>query len=259
MTPIYRALRFRSVWIVFTALCVSLAGEAIAVQAARAGGVPPEVQVSFSSHSELHVGQAVSITVGANAYFSPYAEVNIVECADPGGLVSNLPIDSTTCDGNTAQGPSILVNKDGSFSEPNYPVYALPDLAIGDSTDSKPVCDLTNYCVLYVGQNTNDFSAPKVFSVPFLVIPGAGAPTATQVAGPSSDSSSAGTSPPSSTATSAPSTATLASTALGDPPAAAPGSLADTGAGGTMWLAALALALLLTGGLGRRLALRRSR
>ena len=230
MTGVRAALRSRATWILLAALCATLSAGPVAVQAAWAGAAPPQLQVSFSSHGELHDQQTVSVTVGPNDYFSPYAEINIVECADPGGLASNLPIDSTTCDGNTAQGPSILVNKDGSFSESDYPVFAVPDLTIGDSADSTPICNQTHYCVLYVGQNTNDFSLPKVFSVPFLVTAGAGAPAATQAAGATSGSGTTAAAAPSSSTTT--STVSAASTSASVSLDGAQGSLADTGAAG---------------------------
>ena len=48
---------------------------------------------------------------------------------------------------------------------------------MGEQANFKPICNQTNYCVLYVGQNQNDFTAPKVFSAPFLIAPGAGGAT----------------------------------------------------------------------------------
>ena len=56
----------------------------------------------------------------------------------------------------------------------NYTVYALPDAGIGD-TGTTPECDLTAECVLYIGQDQDDFSgAPYYFSQPFFVAPNTG-------------------------------------------------------------------------------------
>ena len=85
------------------------------------------------------------------------------------GRIGGQPADGQhDCDGNTIQGISILVANDGSFSESTYQVYALPSPVLGEQPNAQPICNQTNYCVLYVGQNQNDFTAPKVFSAPFL-------------------------------------------------------------------------------------------
>ena len=105
--------------------------------------------------------------------------MKILECADPGGAQANLPKDDSTCDGNTIQGISILIGSDGSFSDTTYQVYMLPSQTLGEQSNFKPICNQTNDCVLYVGQNQNDFTAPKVFSAPFLISPGSGAATTT--------------------------------------------------------------------------------
>ena len=100
----------------------------------------------------------------------------------PGGSAANLPKDITTCDGNTIQGTTILVANDGSFSDSSYQVYMLPNSVLGEQPNDKPICNQTNYCVLYVGQNQNDFTAPKVFSAPFLITPGSGSHHTTSTA-----------------------------------------------------------------------------
>ena len=45
-------------------------------------------------------------------------------------------------------------------------IFALPDQALPSSTIT---CDDTHACVWYVGENYNSFTAPHVFSNPFLV------------------------------------------------------------------------------------------
>jgi hypothetical protein len=108
--------------------------------------------------------------VGPNHYFTPYAHVNILECADPGGKKKNLPTSAFTCDGNTIQGDTVLIAKNGSFSEHGYEIYALPNTAaLGESPNGQPVCNTKKPCVLYVGQNQEKFSAPKEFSRPFTI------------------------------------------------------------------------------------------
>jgi hypothetical protein len=123
----------------------------------------------------LQNDQTITVSVGPNSTFTPGAGISILECADPGGSPSNLPSDETTCDGNTINNDSIIVGSDGSFSYGAYVIYALPSAALGEGSSGEPKCDATDACVLYVGQNQGDFSAPKVFSAPFFV----GAPAST--------------------------------------------------------------------------------
>jgi hypothetical protein len=115
-----------------------------------------------------HDGQHISLSVGPNHYFKAYSHVNILECGDPGGKKSRLPTSASSCDGNTIQGNTVLVNKNGSFSMSGYTLYTLPNKAeLGETPDTRPVCNKKNPCVLYVGQNQLDFTAPKLFSRPF--------------------------------------------------------------------------------------------
>ena len=115
-------------------------------------------------------GQNIEVTIPANSNLTPDAGVNIVECAAPGGAVPTMP---SECDGNTIQGATVLVNSDGSVTLSGYTVYALPDsISLGEPASTTPVCNPANECVLYIGQNQNDFSgAPHYFSEPFFVAP----------------------------------------------------------------------------------------
>jgi hypothetical protein len=112
-------------------------------------------------------GETVTVSVGANSTFQPGSRVNILECADPGGSPANLPKRNSTCDGLTIQGDTVLVHSDGSVSAPGYTLYRLPSPTLGEQANAQPVCDQNNVCVLYVGENQDDFSAPKLFSAPF--------------------------------------------------------------------------------------------
>jgi hypothetical protein len=265
MNWIWSGLSRRSVRIVFLAFFVSIAAEATVVEVVGASGAPPAVSVS--PHGNLNDGQNVSVSVGPNSYFTPHAGVNILECADPGGSAANLPKDITTCDGNTIQGSTILVAADGSFSVPTYPVYALPSSTLGEQANYKPICNQTNPCVLYVGQNQNDFTAPKVFSAPLTIAAGSGTATSTTAttaapAGTSLTGSSGSTSTTAApTTSSAPTVATATATgALSQSTASTSGALANTGPPAEIvWVVVSGMALLLTGAMGRRLSLRRSR
>ncbi len=130
----------------------------------------PEVVLSPAPSSSPYPSQQqVTVSVGPNTRFAPYSRIEILECADPGGQTGNLPKNDDTCDGNTAPGFSVLVNKDGSFTAPNYQLWSLPNTQLGETYDGEPVCNATKMCVLYVGENQTDFTQPKVFSAPFTI------------------------------------------------------------------------------------------
>ncbi len=242
-------------WAIVIAVGLSFAGLVMAEQDAGASSPPP---LTVSPHSNLTDGQTVAVSVAPNDYFAPHAAVHILECADPEGSVANLPKDDTTCDGNTIQGSTLLVGANGTFSDPSYPVYLLPNQQLGEQTNDQPICNQSHYCVLYVGLGQNDFTQPKVFSAPFLIAPSTATST-TQAGGGSAGTaaSSSTTAAPTTSSVTAPGTA-----ATTDPAVSVSGSsaLANTGPPtGTAWVAVSATALLITGALGRRFALRRPR
>lgn len=227
---------------------MSILSGAVVFAAPGAGAAAPVVTVAPSG--PFTSGQTVSITVGPNGYFTPHSRVNVLECSDPGGSTANLPKDVTTCDGDTIQGDSILVTSDGSFSDKSYPIYSTPNAVLGEQPNGQPVCNQTNACVLYIGQDQNDFTAPKVFSSSFLVTPSASSGSTAQSA------SSAGATTATTAAT--PTTVTAsAGVALAAGNASATGSLADTGPSAELlWLLGGGAVLFLTGVVGRRRVLR---
>jgi hypothetical protein len=243
----------RSIGIALIAIVAPSLAALAAVENAGASA-PPSLAVSPAGN--YHDGQSIQVSVGSNSYFTPHSRIVIVECADPGGLTSNLPRDDTTCDGNTVQGNTLLISADGSFSQSSYTVYLLPTPTLGEQSNAQPICNQTNYCVLYVGQDQNDFTAPKVFSAPFLVAPTSGTTGTTSPAsgapGSSATTGTTGTSgtngaPKTSTSTGADAAVSLASSA----------TLANTGPPSEIeWVVVAGLALLLSGLLGRRLVLR---
>jgi hypothetical protein len=112
-------------------------------------------------------GQTITVSVGPNRYFKPYVRIVILECALTKG---QLPIDDSTCDGNTVQADSLIPTKNGSFSDRGYTLYRLPNETLGEPANAQPVCDQTHPCVLYVGQDQNNFKTwPKVFSGPITI------------------------------------------------------------------------------------------
>jgi len=233
----------------------------VTLLSASAAASTPTLTVSPST--DLHDGETVSVSIGPNSVFTPNSRVNILECADPGGTTANLPKSDSTCDGNTIQGNTMLVAANGTASDSTYTIYELPSSALGEQSNNQPVCNQSNPCVLYVGQNQNDFTAPKVFSAPFTIAPANGGSTTTTstsatttTTAPRDPASGEGaTIPPSNgaTTTSTPSTVTPSVT-LSSSAAADGTSLANTGVPEDLeWMVGLGVVLLLSGSLGRRL------
>jgi len=134
---------------------------------AQTDGVPltvtPDPSGGYSN------GQTITVSVGPNSHFAPYSSIKILQCSDPGGGTSGLPKSIADCDGNTIQAGTIVVQKDGSFTQHGYPIYRLPSTALAEVPTGTPVCNSTHPCVLYIGQNQEDFTKPKIFSGPFTV------------------------------------------------------------------------------------------
>jgi hypothetical protein len=153
------------------AAAIAAGAPVIAWQAAAGGAPLPALAMSPApGTAPYRAGQAIKLSVGPNHYFTPFSRVVILQCADRKGRAENLPKDDSTCDGNTVQGDSVLVNKDGSFREAAYQLFALPDPVLSERPTARPVCDRSHYCVLYVGQNQNNFKAPKLFSAAFTIV-----------------------------------------------------------------------------------------
>ena len=156
-------------WRMIARSLVGVVGAGILVATPGTAGAvsPPTLNVTAGPY---HNGQHIAVSVGPNHYFTPYSRVNIIECADPGGDAKHLPKSVDSCDGNTIQGNTILVQRDGSFSEHGFTLYALPNASqLGETADTRPLCDQKHMCVLYIGQNQEKFSAPKMFSPPFQI------------------------------------------------------------------------------------------
>jgi hypothetical protein len=233
---------------------LAIAGAVVLHIVPSGAALPPSLTVS--SLKDLHSGQTVSVSVGATSFFTPNAHVNILECADPGGTAAHLPTSISTCDGNTVQGNTVLIAANGSFSEADYTVYALPNSALGEQANVQPACNQTDPCVLYVGQNQNDFTAPKVFSPPFTIGPASGVPARTTP-------TTATTEPTATTATTEPvgnvppTTVPAAVSLTTSATSSATTALPNTGLpAGSLLLGGIGSTLVLGGSLGRRAILR---
>jgi hypothetical protein len=140
------------------------------ILAATAGTAAAAVPTLSITPGPYHNGQLINVSVGPNRYFTPYSRIIIIECADPGGKANKLPTSVSACDGNTIQGNTILVQRNGSFSDRSYQVYALPNASqLGETADTRPICNGKHSCVFYIGQNQEKFTSPKIWSPPFSV------------------------------------------------------------------------------------------
>ncbi len=127
----------------------------------------------FTANTPFSSGQNINVVVPAGSLFNPNLNINIVECAAPGGVV---PTDPANCDGNTINGPTLKPNADGSINFQTktsslYQLFALPDANLGET--GGVTCNLSNSCVLYIGQDQGDFTQPHVWSQAFFVTPNA--------------------------------------------------------------------------------------
>jgi hypothetical protein len=154
--------------VVVVVLVITLGGQS----SSTGGSNGQPVLVMTPAPGSYHNGQQISLSVGPNKYFTKYLRIIIIECADPGGQVASLPKSDLTCDGDTVQSGSVLVNQDGSFSEPNYQLFSLPNTELGEPYDAEPKCDQSHWCVLYVGLDQTNFTQPKIFSTPFTIVAG---------------------------------------------------------------------------------------
>ncbi len=148
---------------------LAVAGCSSSSNAAPSSGATVTIDGS-SQTSTFHDGQTVTVAVGPNKILTPHLRVLILECADPGGKVSNLPSHfDEKCDGDTVQANTVIPGDDGSFTQKGYTIFKLPSKALNEGPTWIPVCNAKQPCVLYIGDDFNDFSKPKVFSAPFTV------------------------------------------------------------------------------------------
>ena len=147
-------------------------------------------QSPFTAGIPFASGQLINVTVPTNETFSSddglsnnTEKINILECAAPDGVV---PTQTSSCDGNTIQGNTILPATDGSFTYDNYQLYALPDsISLGESAGGVACGDTAaTECILYIGNDQSDFTKPHLWSTPFFI-----APNSTDAGTPAGDGS----------------------------------------------------------------------
>jgi hypothetical protein len=216
--------------LVATAIIVGVFVSHAGATALSNGTVAIETSGGTVTTSPLSMHQVVTVKVGpsstlsrssleAAGFPSGAVPIKIFECADPGGLASNLPLSEKQCEPETID-PNGTALENGSMVEPGYTIYSLPDVAeLGPSSGT--TCDMSHECVLGIFSNQLDFTKPHLFSAPFFVNPTSASGDTTAAATPATTPT---TTPGASTATQG------ASAAVSVPPA----TLANTG-GPDLW------------------------
>jgi hypothetical protein len=128
---------------------------------------------SFTAGTAFASGQVIKVQVPTNSTLAAGSNIEIVECSV---AVLSATTDGQAlpnCDGLTINGDTVNAASDGSVSYSNYTAYALPDVAnLGESSSGTPVCNLSNPCVLYIGNDeTHPFSSAHFFSQTFAIKP----------------------------------------------------------------------------------------
>ena len=139
------------------AVAASLGGPAVVA------GAAPAPTVAVSPDSGLTDGQVVTVRA---AGLPADRTIQVEQCQ---GTAAAPPPDNTGCDGLTLdtqattddQGNYVNAAR-GSDGTTGYRVYARPSPRLRSPTTI--TCDATRDCVLYVGVDQNDFSAPHVFA-----------------------------------------------------------------------------------------------
>jgi hypothetical protein len=213
--------------------------------------------VTVTPSGPYHNGETVSVSVGPNSLFTPEHRIIFIECTDPGGGGSGLPTSVRQCDGNTVQADTVIVARDGSFTEHHFVLYSLPNQAFGELSDAVAVCDTSHPCVLYVGENQEDFTEPKVFSASFTVAATAGSSPTPSGSTPAPAAAPTATQPPVTSVPPAPESSpspVAVSPAAISPAQATGGTLAFTGMRPiVLWLLWIGSLMFLVGGIGRQL------
>ncbi len=137
----------------------------------------PVTNLTPAAGTPYSSGQTIAVNVDPNTALSTTGAVKIIECADPGGLPGNLPTSVSSCDTSTIQGDGIIPASDGSFiyGGPNdtiggngYQVIALPSAG---HSPSPTMCGTAAVpCVLWIGDDYNNFQTHQLWSLPFQVV-----------------------------------------------------------------------------------------
>jgi hypothetical protein len=154
----------------------------LSTQGAITSGTPyssgQSITITGSANSTLSNANLVANSVPGQATGNPVGAFYFEECADPGGTTANLPTTSSGCEAATDDFTSVSKTEDGSFDNPSYTVYDLPDPGTLGNATMVGKCDVApNTCVIGIfatNPNTTGFSYPHLFSAPFQITVGDG-------------------------------------------------------------------------------------
>jgi len=136
------------------------------------------IEITGTANSTLSNANLVANSVPGQATGNPTGAFYFEECTDPGGLVANLPTTSSGCEAATDDFTSVQKTSDGSFDDPSYTVYDLPDPGTLGNATMVGKCDVApNSCVIGIfaeNPGTTGFSYPHLFSAPFQITVGDG-------------------------------------------------------------------------------------
>jgi hypothetical protein len=136
------------------------------------------ITITGNANSTLSNANLVANSVPGQSTGNPTGDFYFEECTDPGGTTANLPTAPDNCEAATDDFTSVAKTSDGSFDNPSYSVYALPDSNLGSATLVGKCGVAPNYCVIGIfatNPNTTGFSYPHLFSAPFQSTLGDGA------------------------------------------------------------------------------------
>ena len=136
------------------------------------------IQITGTANAVLDNANLVANSVPGQTTGNPTGSFYFEECTDPGGLAANLPTTSSGCEAATDDFTSVQKSSDGSFDDPSYIVYALPDPGTLGSATMVGTCDVApNTCVIGIfaeNPGTTGFNYPHLFSAPFNIEVGDG-------------------------------------------------------------------------------------
>jgi hypothetical protein len=157
-----------------TVLSLGTAAWADPPAGSQAGSATPTA--AFTAGTAFASGQVLRVQLPANSTLASGSNVQIVECSSAVLFDTTDATARANCDGLTINGDSVTAAPDGSINYSNYTLYALPDAtALGEPASGTPKCDLSNLCVLYIGNDmAHPFSSLHFFSQTFGVKPTAG-------------------------------------------------------------------------------------
>jgi hypothetical protein len=128
------------------------------------------ITISGSANSTLSNANLVANAVPGQSTNNPTGNFYFEECTDVGGTAANLPTGPSNCEAATDDFTSVSKTDDGSFDDPSYAIFALPDSNLGSATMVGTCGQAPNYCVIGIfatNPNTTGFSYPHLFSAPF--------------------------------------------------------------------------------------------